>query len=109
MSVRKKRLILLAGVALGALGGLVAYTQQSKPLDPFEEAMRQREMYLETFGILPGDLFVEEGKELFYRKGPSGKTHRGVRLRPGQGGSGRGLRRLAQVLPRHGAGGGPGE
>ena len=65
MSVRKKRLILLAGVALGALGGLVAYTQQSKPLDPFEEAMRQREMYLETFGILPGDLFVEEGKELF--------------------------------------------
>ncbi|VCU52495.1 SoxAX cytochrome complex subunit A2 [Thermus thermophilus] len=74
MSVRKKRLILLAGVALGALGGLVAYTQQSKPLDPFEEAMRQREMYLETFGILPGELYVAEGEELFHRKGPSGRT-----------------------------------
>ncbi len=74
MSVRKKRLILLAGVALGALGGLVAYTQQGEPLDPFEEAMRQREMYLETFGILPGELYVAEGEELFHRKGPSGRT-----------------------------------
>jgi hypothetical protein len=68
VSVRKKRLILLAGVALGALGGLVAYTQQSKPLDPFEEAMRQREMYLETFGILPGDLIVVD-KSLSPRAG----------------------------------------
>ncbi|WP_243093740.1 sulfur oxidation c-type cytochrome SoxA [Thermus thalpophilus] len=70
----KKRIFLLGLVALGALGGLWAYTQGEKPLDPFEEAMRQRQMYLETFGVLPGELYVEEGKELFFRKGPSGKT-----------------------------------
>ncbi|ADW22709.1 MULTISPECIES: sulfur oxidation c-type cytochrome SoxA [Thermus] len=71
---RRNRLVFLGVLALGALAGLGAYTQQQKPLDPFEEAMRQRQMYLETFGVLPGDLFVEEGKELFFRKGPSGKT-----------------------------------
>jgi sulfur-oxidizing protein SoxA len=72
--VRRKRLLLLGLAALGVLGGFWAYTQGQKPLDPFEEAMRQRQMYLETFGVLPGELFVEEGKELFFRKGPSGKT-----------------------------------
>jgi sulfur-oxidizing protein SoxA len=69
-----KRIYLLTGLALLGLGALVAYTQAQKPLDPFEEAMRQRQMYLETFGVLPGELFAEEGKELFHRKGPSGKT-----------------------------------
>ena len=72
--MRRKRLLLLGLAALGVLGGFWAYTQGQKPLDPFEEAMRQRQMYLETFGVLPGELFVEEGKELFFRKGPSGKT-----------------------------------
>lgn len=69
----RKRLLALGSLALAALG-LFAYTQAPKPLDPFEEAMRQRQMYLETFGVLPGELFAEEGKELFHRKGPSGKT-----------------------------------
>ncbi|WP_018110653.1 sulfur oxidation c-type cytochrome SoxA [Thermus igniterrae] len=70
-----KHRLFLAGLALlGVLGGLFAYTQQQKPLDPYEEAMRQRQMYLETFGVLPGELYAEEGKELFFRKGPSGKT-----------------------------------
>jgi sulfur-oxidizing protein SoxA len=59
---------------LAGLGALWAYTQTQKPLDPFEEAMRQRQLYLETFGILPGELFVAQGEELFFRKGPSGKT-----------------------------------
>lgn len=66
--------LLIGGLVLGALLGFGAYTQQQKPLDPFEEAMRQRQMYLETFGVLPGELFVEEGRELFFRKGPRGKT-----------------------------------
>jgi sulfur-oxidizing protein SoxA len=69
-----KRIYHLLGLSLVALGALFAYTQGQKPLDPFEEAMRQRQMYLETFGVLPGELYVEEGKELFFRKGPSGKT-----------------------------------
>lgn len=69
----RKRLV-LAVMGLAGLGALFAYTQGQKPLDPYEEAMRQRQMYLETFGVLPGELFAEEGKELFHRKGPSGKT-----------------------------------
>jgi sulfur-oxidizing protein SoxA len=69
-----KRIYLLTGLALLGLGAFFAYTQGQKPLDPFEEAMRQRQMYLETFGVLPGELFAEEGKELFHRKGSSGKT-----------------------------------
>lgn len=65
---------ILVPLFLLGLGALVAYTQSQKPLDPFEEAMRQRQLYLETFGILPGALFAAQGEELFHRKGPSGKT-----------------------------------
>jgi len=68
-----KRAFVLLGLVLAAFG-LFALTQQPKPLDPFEEAKRQRQAFLETFGVLPGELFVQQGKELFLRKGPSGKT-----------------------------------
>lgn len=43
---------------------LFALSQQEKPLDPFEEAMKQRQQYLQNFGILPGDLFAAQGEEL---------------------------------------------
>jgi sulfur-oxidizing protein SoxA len=69
--VRKSVTVVLM-LTLGA--GLLALSQQEKALDPFEEAMKQREQFLKTFGVLPGELFAEEGKELFFRKGPSGKT-----------------------------------
>ncbi len=42
--------------------------------DPREEAKRQKQLLLETAGVLPTELIVEQGRELFYRKGPSGKT-----------------------------------
>ncbi|MCS7217963.1 MAG: sulfur oxidation c-type cytochrome SoxA [Thermus sp.] len=42
--------------------------------DPREEAKRQKELLLKTAGILPTELVVEQGRELFGRKGPSGKT-----------------------------------
>ncbi len=94
---RKRRWILLGVVALGTWAGLGAYTQQQKPLDPFEEAMRQRQMYVETFGVLPGELFVEEGKELFFRKGPSGKT-----LEECDFGKGKGvLQGVYAILPKY--------
>jgi len=95
--VRRKRLLLLGLAALGVLGGFWAYTQGQKPLDPFEEAMRQRQMYLETFGVLPGELFVEEGKELFFRKGPSGKTLEACDFGKGPGV----LEGVYAILPKH--------
>ncbi|WP_430731888.1 sulfur oxidation c-type cytochrome SoxA [Thermus thermamylovorans] len=67
------------------VGSWFARTQGQTPLDPFEEAMRQRQMYLETFGILPGELYVEEGKDLFFRRGPSGKTLEGCDFGKGPG------------------------
>ncbi len=95
--VKGKKRFLLGGLVLGLLLGLAAYTQEQKPLDPYEEAMRQRQMYLETFGVLPGELFVEEGKELFYRKGPSGKT-----LEECDFGKGKGvLEGVYAVLPKY--------
>ena len=43
-------------------------------VDPREEAKRQKELLLSTAGILPTELVVMQGEELFHRKGPSGKT-----------------------------------
>jgi len=43
-------------------------------VDPREEAKRQRELLLQTAGILPTELVVAQGEELFNRKGPSGRT-----------------------------------
>ncbi len=91
-----KRRILFFGLLLGGLG-LWAWTQGDKPLDPYEEAMRQRQMYLETFGVLPGELYVEEGKELFYRKGPSGKTLEACDFGKGPGV----LEGVYAILPRY--------
>uniref|UniRef100_A0A831UIM5 SoxAX cytochrome complex subunit A n=1 Tax=Thermus islandicus TaxID=540988 RepID=A0A831UIM5_9DEIN len=42
--------------------------------DPREEAKRQKELLLQTSGVLPTELIVAQGEELFRRKGPSGKT-----------------------------------
>jgi len=95
--VRRKRALVLGLAALGVLGGFWAYTQGQKPLDPFEEAMRQRQMYLETFGVLPGELFVEEGKELFFRKGPSGQTLEACDFGKGPGV----LEGVYAILPRY--------
>ncbi len=68
----RKTLWILGG---GMVIALLALSQGGKPLDPFEEAMKQRQQYLETFGILPGDLFVAQGEELFHAKrGPKGKS-----------------------------------
>jgi len=45
------------------------------PLDPFEEAMKQRELFIQTAGILPGELFAFEGEELFFTaRGPNDVT-----------------------------------
>lgn len=43
-------------------------------VDPREEAKRQKQLLLETAGILPTELIVEQGRELFNRRGPRGKT-----------------------------------
>jgi sulfur-oxidizing protein SoxA len=58
--------LLLAAFLLG-----VALAQE---VDPREEAKRQKELLLQTGGILPTELIVAQGEELFFRKGPSGKT-----------------------------------
>ncbi|WP_026234665.1 sulfur oxidation c-type cytochrome SoxA [Calidithermus timidus] len=39
-----------------------------------EELARQKELLRQTMGILPTELVTEQGKEVFLRKGPSGKS-----------------------------------
>ncbi|MER3490787.1 MAG: sulfur oxidation c-type cytochrome SoxA, partial [Meiothermus sp.] len=39
-----------------------------------EELARQKELLRQTMGILPTELVTEQGKEVFFRKGPNGKT-----------------------------------
>ncbi|WP_038041427.1 sulfur oxidation c-type cytochrome SoxA [Thermus tengchongensis] len=64
---------LKAWLAAGVLAlAVLALAQEG--VDPREEAKRQKQLLLETAGILPTELIVEQGKELFNRKGPSGKT-----------------------------------
>ncbi|APD08832.1 MULTISPECIES: sulfur oxidation c-type cytochrome SoxA [Thermus] len=58
----------VVGAALLLLLGL------AQEVDPREEAKRQKELLLQTAGILPTELVVQQGEELFHRKGPSGKT-----------------------------------
>jgi hypothetical protein len=58
--------LLLLALALG-----VALGQE---VDPREEAKKQKELLLKTAGILPTELVVAQGEELFNRKGPSGRT-----------------------------------
>lgn len=53
---------------------VLAFASAQEGVDPREEAKRQKQLLLETSGILPTELVVEQGKELFQRKGPSGKT-----------------------------------
>jgi len=53
-------------LALG-LGLSIALTQQ-QPLDPYKEAERQRELFRQTAGILPGELYAAQGEELFAKK-----------------------------------------
>ena len=60
------------GLFLAALLLGVALAQGD--VDPREEAKRQKELLLSTAGILPTELVVMQGEELFHRKGPSGKT-----------------------------------
>ncbi|TBH17265.1 sulfur oxidation c-type cytochrome SoxA [Thermus thermamylovorans] len=60
-------------MVLAAALALVAALAQEFA-DPREEARRQKQLLLETAGILPTELIVEEGRDLFYRRGPSGKT-----------------------------------
>lgn len=61
----------LAWVFLAAALSLAAVLAQ-EAFDPREEARRQKQLLLETAGILPTELIVEEGRELFYRTGPAG-------------------------------------
>jgi len=53
-------------LALG-LGLSVALTQQ-QVVDPYKEAERQRELFRQTAGILPGELYAAQGEELFAKK-----------------------------------------
>lgn len=53
-------------LALG-LGLSVALTQQ-QAVDPYKEAERQRELFRQTAGILPGELYAAQGEELFTKK-----------------------------------------
>lgn len=53
-------------LALG-LGLSIALTQPQE-VDPYKEAERQRELFRQTAGILPGELYAAQGEELFAQK-----------------------------------------
>ncbi len=54
--------------------GAISFTAGEEVLDPAEEVKKQKKMLLEIMGILPGDVIVEEGREIFHSKGPNGKS-----------------------------------
>ncbi|WP_299431034.1 sulfur oxidation c-type cytochrome SoxA [uncultured Meiothermus sp.] len=59
---------LITGFLLALAFGLgIALTQQQE-VDPFKEAQRQRELFRQTAGILPGELYAAQGEELFAQK-----------------------------------------
>lgn len=85
------------GLALLLLS-LLGVLAQSVPEDPRDEAKRQKQLLLQTSGILPSDLIVEQGKDLFYTKrGPQGVSLEGCDF-----GLGAGVLQGASVqLPRY--------
>jgi sulfur-oxidizing protein SoxA len=55
-------------LVLTLVAGL-ATSQTTAPLDPYQEAERQRELFRQTSGgILPGELFSAQGEQLFFTK-----------------------------------------
>lgn len=64
--MRDRSLLIGFLVALG-LGLSIALTQQQE-VDPYKEAERQRELFRQTAGILPGELYAAQGEELFAQK-----------------------------------------
>ncbi|MER3603407.1 MAG: sulfur oxidation c-type cytochrome SoxA [Thermus sp.] len=84
--------VLLWGMLLLLAWGL------SQEVDPREEAKRQKELLLQTAGVLPSELIVEQGKELFYAKrGPKNASLEGCDF-----GLGPGVLKGASVrLPRY--------
>jgi hypothetical protein len=58
------RLWRLAATALAFLA-LLAFAQED---DPYKEAEKQKRQLLEQSGVLPSDLFVEQGERLFKTK-----------------------------------------
>ncbi|MCS7058089.1 MAG: sulfur oxidation c-type cytochrome SoxA [Meiothermus sp.] len=66
--MRRNRLYRVLGLALLGFALGVALTQSQQELDPYKEAERQRELFRQTAGILPGELYAAQGEELFYAK-----------------------------------------
>ncbi len=54
--------------------GILGLAVAENTVDPAEEVKKQKKLLLEIMGILPGDVIVEEGKEIFSREGPNGKS-----------------------------------
>ncbi len=72
-------------LALATLAALLVMAQ-NKPLDPFEEAQKQRQQFKDTFGVLPGELYSANGEELYFKKrGPKNVTLEGCDFGLGAG------------------------
>ncbi|MGC8852312.1 MAG: sulfur oxidation c-type cytochrome SoxA, partial [Hydrogenobacter sp.] len=68
-----KRLWLLP-LLMGATGGIVFYALAQQE-DPAQEVKKQKEMLLREMGILPGDVYAEQGRDLFNKPmGSAGKS-----------------------------------
>ncbi len=73
--MRKRWLLAAGGMALSLVvaAGPLAGGQSTQ--SAAEEVARQKQLILETSGILPGELFVAQGEELFFQpRGPNGKS-----------------------------------
>lgn len=76
--MNKRWMVAVGGISL-AVALSASWAGQSQPASPSEsaaeEVARQKELLLKTSGILPGELYVAQGEELFFQvRGPKGKS-----------------------------------
>ena len=73
-----KHTTITISIGLLMLVAVVAFAQDqinNASANAFEEAQKQRELFIQTAGILPGELFAFEGEEYFYTpRGPNEVT-----------------------------------
>jgi len=68
------RRLWLLPLLMGAVGGVVFYALAQQE-NPAEEVKKQKEMLLKEMGILPGDVYAEQGRDLFNKvMGTAGKS-----------------------------------
>ncbi|WP_340690190.1 sulfur oxidation c-type cytochrome SoxA [Hydrogenobacter thermophilus] len=83
-------------ILLGAVGGVSFYAIAQQE-NPAEEVKKQKELLLKEMGILPGDVYAEQGRDMFNK--PMGNAGKSCSSCHGQ--DGRYLRGAYAHMPRY--------